>query len=308
MVMVESSARHEHAVLAFDIQPPDSTPRLMHAAHHLSVLQQVLISRRGFDDRWNCAELKTKSSIFKRWPASPMRTTSPFAHQVPHNSAVCEVSRLPRSAWNELPAASLPRVSTLHVEDHPWHREDVLRLDCWSHPDQMRIARKTVELERQSAAQVAQDCLKHLAIEELRNKASDLLTRRLAIPACVVAVTVNPSLNLAPVDALVALGLISAIHQFGLSVARREPGQPGPSLRMPQDELAILIQWSRQQVNRAWRGLKNDGLFAFGCRRKTLVDRSGLERQALSRFSDKSGASIEPELIRLPSRFAVPSD
>jgi CRP/FNR family transcriptional regulator, cyclic AMP receptor protein len=102
--------------------------------------------------------------------------------------------------------------------------------------------------------------------------------------------------------------LISAIYQFGLSVARHESRQPESSLRLPQEELAILIQSSRQHVNRALRELESDGLIAIGYRRITIVDPLELERRALSRFSNQSGASMEPELIRSTTRSAVPSD
>lgn len=82
--------------------------------------------------------------------------------------------------------------------------------------------------------------------------------------------------------------LVSAIYQFGLSTTMKSSKSPGFHLAIPQEELAVLIQSSRQHVNRALRELECEGLIKVGYRRIEIIDAREIEQRALARFSDKA--------------------
>lgn len=87
--------------------------------------------------------------------------------------------------------------------------------------------------------------------------------------------------------------VISAIYQFGFAAAIHASRLPHHELLIPQDELAVLIQSSRQHVNRALRELEEEGLVKIGYRRITVIDALEIERRALARFSIRTQAERE---------------
>lgn len=78
--------------------------------------------------------------------------------------------------------------------------------------------------------------------------------------------------------------LISALYQFGLSASLNAGQQPQQELAIPQEELATLIQSSRQHVNRALRELESDNIVKLGYKRIEIVDAPALERLAVARL------------------------
>lgn len=91
--------------------------------------------------------------------------------------------------------------------------------------------------------------------------------------------------------------LVSAIYQFASAAAMHASRLPQHELTIPQDELAELIQSSRQHVNRALRALEEEGLVKTGYRRIIIVNSHEIERRAMARFSDRS--QPDPEGGRL---------
>ncbi|BEU96267.1 Crp/Fnr family transcriptional regulator [Acidovorax sp. DW039] len=81
--------------------------------------------------------------------------------------------------------------------------------------------------------------------------------------------------------------LISAIYQFGLSAAKHGARVPDLELSIQQEELAVLIQSSRQHVNKALRDLEQDGLISIGYKKIIIKDPERIEIKALARFSSK---------------------
>ena len=82
--------------------------------------------------------------------------------------------------------------------------------------------------------------------------------------------------------------LISALYQFGLSAAADAGRAPQQEVAIPQEELATLIQSSRQHVNRALRELESEGLVKLGYKRIEIVDVQALEHRAEARILDRT--------------------
>lgn len=78
--------------------------------------------------------------------------------------------------------------------------------------------------------------------------------------------------------------LISAIYQYGLSVYMQNPKASPREVRIPQEELAILIQSSRQHVNKALRELEAEGLVHVGYKRIAITDPTRLSALAIARI------------------------
>jgi CRP-like cAMP-binding protein len=81
--------------------------------------------------------------------------------------------------------------------------------------------------------------------------------------------------------------LISVIYQFGLAAAKHDSRVPELELVIPQEELALIIRSSRQNVNKALRDLESDGLILIGYRKITIADPVRIELKALARFTNK---------------------
>lgn len=80
--------------------------------------------------------------------------------------------------------------------------------------------------------------------------------------------------------------VISAIYHFALAVPRHSSRIPDLEMGMQQNDLAILVQTSRQHVNRALQDLQLEGLVKVGYKKIAITDVPMLERRALARFSD----------------------
>lgn len=87
--------------------------------------------------------------------------------------------------------------------------------------------------------------------------------------------------------------LISALYQFGLSGSLHAGRLPQQELAIPQEELASLIQSSRQHVNRALRELESEGIVKLGYKRIEIVDAPALERLAVARLIDMASPTRE---------------
>ncbi|MDD0809281.1 Crp/Fnr family transcriptional regulator [Curvibacter sp. RS43] len=81
--------------------------------------------------------------------------------------------------------------------------------------------------------------------------------------------------------------LVSALFQFGASVAMRSNSLSTRGVDISQEDLAILIQASRQHVNRALKELEAEGVIALGYKRIEIVNSTELERLALARLMFK---------------------
>lgn len=80
--------------------------------------------------------------------------------------------------------------------------------------------------------------------------------------------------------------LISALYQFGLSGSLGAGKLPQQELAIPQEELATIVQSSRQHVNRALHELAAEGILKLGYKRIEIVDAQALERLAVARLID----------------------
>lgn len=78
--------------------------------------------------------------------------------------------------------------------------------------------------------------------------------------------------------------LVSALFQFGASTAIRANWLSTRGVDISQEDLAILVQASRQHVNRALKELEADGVIALSYKRIEIVNPAELERLALARL------------------------
>lgn len=79
--------------------------------------------------------------------------------------------------------------------------------------------------------------------------------------------------------------LISAIYQFGISTSMHYRRSLSMDFNVPQEDLAILIQSSRQHVNRGLNDLASCGLIKIAYKRIEIIDPDTLEKIALSRIN-----------------------
>lgn len=78
--------------------------------------------------------------------------------------------------------------------------------------------------------------------------------------------------------------LISAIYHYGLSGTSRPYRQYRSLDSISQEEWALMIQSSRQHVNRALRELEQEGILTLGYKRIEIKNPLELERLALARY------------------------
>lgn len=78
--------------------------------------------------------------------------------------------------------------------------------------------------------------------------------------------------------------LISALYHYGLSNTFRPHRQYRSMDSISQEEWALMIQSSRQHVNRALRELEQEGILALGYKKIEIKDASELERLAMARI------------------------
>jgi len=78
--------------------------------------------------------------------------------------------------------------------------------------------------------------------------------------------------------------LISALFQFGVSASIRSSDLNEGGVHISQEDLAVLIQASRQHVNRALKELEAEGVIALGYKRIDILNPTELERRALARL------------------------
>lgn len=79
--------------------------------------------------------------------------------------------------------------------------------------------------------------------------------------------------------------LVSAIYQFGISISMHYRRSLSMDFNVPQEDLAILIQSSRQHVNRGLNELAADGLIRIAYKRIEIIEPGTLEKMALARIN-----------------------
>lgn len=78
--------------------------------------------------------------------------------------------------------------------------------------------------------------------------------------------------------------IISATYQFGMSASLHKRNPPLHEFKISQDELGVLVQSSRQHVNRALQELESEGLIEVNYKRIKILNPDELERLAVSRI------------------------